>query len=215
MIYLIGGPPRCGKTTLAEAVAKKTSFPYFSLDHVTSVITPYISEQDYVTKLPLFVARREGLSVDVFYARYSTEEIVNFYLRQAETYWAGVENFIKYAIEDNHDLILEGWQILPHLLQAVATPENREKLKIIFLYKIDVEGIVSGLKANTAKIDWVLRNTKEENTFSAIAKMISYFGSYIEKGAKEYEFRSVNMDVDFERRIAESLASIRIRNDEQ
>ncbi len=87
MIYLIGGSPRCGKTTLAEALAKKTSFPYFTLDHVTSVVAPYITEQEYAIRLPLRVARQEtNYSNDVFYARYSTEQIVNFYLCQAETY---------------------------------------------------------------------------------------------------------------------------------
>ena len=211
MIYLIGGSPRVGKTNLAEALAKKTSFPYFTLDHVTSVIAPYIPEREYGTKLPLRVARQETeYSNDVFYARYPTEQIINFYLRQAETYWAGVESFIKYAIEDEHDLILEGWQILPHLLRAVVTPENQDRLQIIFLYKINVERIVPGLKANSAKTDWVLRNTKKENTFSAIANMISHFGSYIEKEAKEYNFRSVNTEVDFEQKIKESLKSISI-----
>jgi len=208
MIYLIGGPPRCGKTTLAEAVAKKTSFPYFSLDHVTSVITPYIPEQEYVTRLPLLASRRERLSVDVFYVRHSTEQIVNFYLRQAETCWAGVENFIKYAIEDEHDLILEGWQILPRLLRAAVTPEDESGLKIIFLYKDDVESIVSGLKASTAKVDWVLRNTKEEATFSAIARMISYFGRYIEKEANGCDFLSINTGIDFELKIKEVVESI-------
>lgn len=208
MIYLIGGPPRCGKTTLAEALAKKTSFPYFSLDHVTSVITPYIPEREYATKLPLFAARRERLSIDVFYARYSSAQIVNFYLRQAETFWAGVENFIKYAIEDEHDLILEGWQILPHLLHAALTPENQDKLKIIFLYKLNVESVVSGLKANTVRVDWVLRNTKEDATFSAVAKMISYFGGYVEKGAKKYNFPGVNTEIDFEQKMEESLESM-------
>lgn len=102
-------------------------------------------------------------------------------------------------------MILEGWQILPHLLQTLVTPENQDKLKVIFLYKSNVENIVSGLKANIAKNDWVLRNTKEESTFLAIAKMISYFGNYIEEEAKEYKFRSVNMDVDFKQKIKESL----------
>jgi 2-phosphoglycerate kinase len=201
---------RVGKTNLAEALARKTSFPYFSLDHVTSVITPYIPEQEYETKLPLFAARLKKETVDVFYARHPTEQIVNFYLRSADTYWAGVANFIRYAVEDEHDLILEGWQILPHLLQTLVTPENQVKLKIIFLYKSNMENIVSGLKANTAKIDWVLRNTKEESTFLAIAKMISYFGNYIEKEAKEYNFRSVNTDVDFEQKIQESLEFISV-----
>lgn len=205
MIYLIGGSPRVGKTNLAEALARRTSFPYFSLDHVTSVITPYISEQEYESKLPLFASRLRRETVDVFYAKYTAEEIVDFYLRSAETYWTGIANFIRYAVEDKHDLILEGWQIVPHLLQPLVTPENQDKLKIIFLYKSNVEHIVSGLKANTAEIDWALRNAKEESTFSAIAKMISYFGGYIEKEAKQYNFRSINTDVDFKEKIKESL----------
>jgi 2-phosphoglycerate kinase len=211
MIYLIGGPPRVGKTTLTEALAKRISFPYFTLDHVTSVIAPYIPEQEYVTRLPLRVARQEtNFSNDVFYAKYTPEEVVDFYLCQAETYWPGVENFIRYAIEDDHDLILEGWQILPHLLQAVVTPENEDKLKVIFLYKNNLENIVSGLKVSIARNDWVIKNTKDESTFLAIAKMMNHFGGYIEKQAKEYNFRSVNTDFNFEERIKESLESILI-----
>ena len=210
MIYLIGGPPRCGKTTLAEALAKKISFPYFTLDHVTSVVAPYIREQEYVTKLPLRVARQEtNYSNDDLYAIYSTEQIVNFYLCQVETYRAGIASFIEYAMEDDHDLILEGWQILPSLLQASVTPENLDKLKIVFLYKINVDDIISGLKAITAKNDWVIENTKDERTFQAIAKMRSFFGNYIETEAKEYSFRSVNTDIDFKQKIKESLEYMR------
>jgi 2-phosphoglycerate kinase len=208
MVYIIGGSPRVGKTNLAEALARKTSFPFFSLDHVTSAITPYIPSQEYEAKLPLFMARLRKETTDVLYAKYSTEEIVKFYLCQATTCWAGVANFIKYAVEDDHDLILEGWQILPHLLQTLITPKNQDGLKIIFLYKSNVENIVSGLKANTAKSDWVLRNTKEEHTFLAIAKMISCFGDYIETEAKQYKFRSINTDIDFKQKIKESLESL-------
>jgi 2-phosphoglycerate kinase len=211
MIYLIGGPPRCGKTTLAEALAKRLSFPYFTLDHVTSAISPYISEHEYATKLPLRVARQEtDFSNDVFYAKYSAEQTVDIYLRQAETFWPGVENFIKYAVRDGHDLILEGWQILPRLLREVITPENRDEIKAIFLYKLDVGRIVSGLKASTARHDWVVRNTREESTFLAIAKMISHFGGRIEKEAGEYDFRGVNTDSNFEQTIEEALASVSV-----
>ena len=211
MIYLIGGAPRCGKTTLAEALTRRVSFPSFTLDHVTSVISPYIPEHEYATRLPLRVARQEtNFSNDVFYSKYSAEQSVGIYLRQAETFWPGVESFIKYAVQDEHDLILEGWQILPRLLHAAVTPENRDKLKVIFLYKLDPARIVSGLKASTARNDWVVRNTKDESTFLAIAKMISHFGGYTEKEAKRYGFRSVNTDSDFGRTIEETLASITI-----
>jgi 2-phosphoglycerate kinase len=207
MIYLIGGPPRVGKTTVAEALAKRTSLPYFTLDHVTSVISPYIPEREYAAKLPLRVAREEtNFSNDVFYARYTAEQSVDFYLRQAETYWPGVESFIRYAARDEHDLILEGWQILPRLLRAVVTPENRDRLRVIFLYKLDVADIVSGLRASTARSDWVVRNTRDETTFLAVAKMISHFGGYVEREAKEFDFRGLSTDFDFVRRIEEALS---------
>lgn len=206
MIYLIGGSPRTGKTTLTNLLAEKLSFPYFTLDHVTSVISPFIPKQDYAKKLPLAVARQEtNFSNDVFYAKYSAQQIVGFYLRQAETYWQGIRNFIEYAIEDNHDLILEGWQILPHLLHKIVTSENRGELKMIFLCKKNLENIVLGLKANIAKNDWVIKNTKNEETFLAIAKMVSEFSLYIEEQAKEYEFQSINTDFNFEQKLQAAL----------
>lgn len=209
MIYLIGGPPRCGKTTLARALSKRLSFPYFTLDHVTSVIAPYIPEQEYAARLPLRVAREEtNYSNDLFYARYSAEQAVDFYLRQAGTYWPGVESFIEYAAGDEHDIILEGWQILPRLLRAAVTHENGDRLKVLFLYKTDVESIVSGLKAGAARDDWVVNNTRDESTFLAIAKMVSHFGAYVEGEAKGHDFRAVNTDADFARKIEESLASL-------
>jgi 2-phosphoglycerate kinase len=209
MIYLIGGPPRCGKTTLAESLAQEKSIPYFSIDHVASVITPYIPENERESAFPVRAAGK-GLnySNDLYYAKYSPEQVVDFYLRQAETCRPGVENFIRYALGDEHDLILEGWQILPRFLSPLITPESRERLKILFLYKRDTAAIAAGLKSSEGKNDWVRRNTRNEETFTAIAEMIRLFGGYIEAESKKYQLQAVNTDSDFRRMLAASLEAL-------
>ena len=53
MLYLVGGPPRCGKTTLSVALAKKLQIPYFSIDHIASVIPPYIAADRRDESFPL------------------------------------------------------------------------------------------------------------------------------------------------------------------
>jgi 2-phosphoglycerate kinase len=209
MVYLIGGPPRSGKTILAEALARKTSFPYFTLDHVTSVIVPYIPEPQHPANLPLRVARQAThFSNDAFYARYSTDDIIDMYVRQAETCWPGIKNFITYALQDGHDFILEGWQVLPRLLVTAVTPEHQGALKIVFLYKTNVDMIVGGLKANTGKNDWVMKNTREESTFLAIATMLGRFGNVIREDAEKCRFRAVNTESRFKEAIDEAVKAL-------
>lgn len=209
MIYLIGGPPRVGKTTLAEALARRTSLPYFTLDHVASAITPFIPAEEYAARLPLSFAREEAnFSNDVFFARHPAEQVVGFYLRQAATYWPGVESFIRYAVRDDHDLILEGWQILPRPLREVVAPADENRLRAVFLYKRDERDIASGLRAGAAKNDWVTKNTRDESTFPAVARMVSHFGGLVEKEAAECDFRGVCTDFDFGRKLEETLETL-------
>jgi 2-phosphoglycerate kinase len=207
MLYLIGGPPRSGKTILAAALARRTFLPYFSIDHIAQVIIPYIPEDDHAAKLPLRVAIREAAySNDVFYTNHSPEEAVALYERQARTIWPGVENFIRYALNADHDLIIEGWQIIPARLRAIV--EARDRAQAVFLYKLNEVDIVSGLKSHTAKNDWVVQNTRSEETFNAIGKMISCFGSIIAREATLNDFRAVNTDIDFEASITRTLESL-------
>ena len=202
MIYIIGGPPRGGKTTLASALGGQLGIPYFTMDHVASVIAPYIPETDYADKLPLRVARQATqYSNDSFYATYATPAIVDFYVRQAITYWPGVREFISYALADEHELILEGWQLLPHLVNDVITPKERNRARVVFLYKHDVPAIVAGLRAGTRHDDWVIRNTKREETFASIARMLALFGDQVRDGAEAAGFEAINTDHQFDARL--------------
>ena len=204
MLYLIGGPPRCGKTTLSAALAKRLQIPYFSIDHIASVIPPYIPSERQDESFPLRALRQKvNNDNDRFFEAYSAEEIVGVYQRQAATVWPGVCNFIDYAIEDEHTLILEGWQLLPRFLAEIPSAERSDNVQIQYLYKTDVEEILAGLKANDPVNDWVLRHTKQNASFIRIAQMISCFGKTIERETNELRFEAVNMDCDFVKKISD------------
>jgi 2-phosphoglycerate kinase len=202
MLYLIGGPPRCGKTTLSKALAIKLEIPYFSIDHIASVIPPYIPAERQAECFPLKALRQHFNTNNQFFERYSSQEIVDAYRKQAMTCWPGIKNFIQYAVEDEHDLILEGWQLLPHLLEDIPSTTRPDKVQVNYLYKTDVEEICSGLKANQGGNDWVLRHTKEETTFTRIATMISRFGMQTREEAAKAGFEAINMDLCFSENIA-------------
>lgn len=203
MIYLIGGSPRVGKSTLAKLLAREKSIPYISADDVAAVIIPYIAEAEYPAKLPLRIALRETQNNDAFYSKYSASEAIALYIRQAETLWAGFRNFIQYVVADEHEYVVEGWQILPYLVNSVITAKNKEKIVACFLYKNNVDEILSGLKSGTSKHDWVINNTKEESTFSAIAQMVNDFGSYTKTEAEKHNLNAVDVTYDFNRKIKE------------
>ena len=136
MIYLIGGPPRCGKTTLARELSKRLVIPYVPADYLTSAISPYIPQEDVKERLPRWYARiKTEKSNDRLYAEYTPQEIVSFYLVEAETYWPGIKNFILYALHEGQNFIVEGVQFRPDLVQALLHAEGEDNFNAIFLYK--------------------------------------------------------------------------------
>jgi 2-phosphoglycerate kinase len=46
MLYLIGGSPRCGKTTFSKMLAYEKRISWFSTDLAATIIRPYLSEED-------------------------------------------------------------------------------------------------------------------------------------------------------------------------
>jgi hypothetical protein len=79
----------------------------------------------------------------------------------------------------------------------VATPEHEGKIRLCFLYKNDVNDILTGMRSSVARNDWVIKNTKQETTFLAIAKMVSHFGNHIKMEAKRHNLKAFDMDFDF------------------
>ena len=114
MIYLIGGPPKCGKTTLTKELSKKAGIPWVSTDTLQNIIKPYISQDDYFIKFP--ATGQRGESNDEKFSLNSNMEIIEAYRQQAKTVFVAIDMFANSEITDGNDFIIEGYHIEPVLV---------------------------------------------------------------------------------------------------
>lgn len=200
MIYLIGGSPRCGKTTVAESLAKRTNTPWCPADYLGAAIFQYLTPEKQDEMFPISKIRNEKPGMDYLYTKHTPEEVAGFYRIQAESLWPGFKAFIKYAATDKQIFILEGYQLWPDLV-AELPEETNKFIKTIFLYKTDHKQIEESFKKSTAPGDWLLERTKEETTFKKVAAMVSYYGQRIVEEANKHNMPVFNMDGNFQENV--------------
>lgn len=196
MIYLIGGPPKCGKTTLAKRLAKLANLPWVSTDTIQNIIKPYIHEQDFLTLFPSSGLRFD--SNDEKYSQLNTIEIIGAYRTQARTVYDGVEAFVASELIDGNDYIIEGFHVEPELIGKL-TAKYPESIRGLLIIKKDVEVFIKNIHQSTTPNDWIRSKTIDEvNTFPKIAKMVIGYGLELEKDAHANNVKVVVVDQDFE-----------------
>ncbi|MBP9747588.1 hypothetical protein KBD13_01470 [Patescibacteria group bacterium] len=197
MMYLIGGPPRSGKTTLAKKLSSRLRIGWVSVDILESVVREYTPKKNHPKLFPKNTLREKtGGSNDEMYERFSAREIAHAYISQGKASMKAIETFVSDCVQEGHDFVLEGHQIHPKLAQTLIERFPQD-VRMVFLIKKDEQALMEGFHKNSAKRDWVLQKTKQIETFQKIAKMLSYFGTYLEKEAAKYGFAVYCTDKDF------------------
>ena len=196
MIYLIGGPPKCGKTTLAKRFSVAASIPWVSSDTLQNVIKPYIPEQDFTTKFPSSSMRYD--SNDEKYTQQTTTTIVDAYRQQAKTVYDAIESFIASEIADENDYIIEGFHIEPELI-AKLTGQFPDQVRSVLVVKTDTDLFIEHLNESTTPNDWVHIRTKDgPATFPKIAAMVTGYSQQLEAEALKYGVKVQKVDHDFD-----------------
>ena len=202
MIYLIGGPPKCGKTTLAKRLSKSKGIPWVSTDTLQCVIKPYLDKNDFSKKFPTSSQRCNNN--DEKYSQYSTNEIIEAYQQQSKTSYEAIDMFAICEITDGNDFIIEGYHIEPELVNEL-NKKYPNKLRSIFLIKSDESKFIADIKKSTTPNDWIIARTNNEETYSKIAKMICEYGIFFKKESNKYGFKVLNMDKDFDNQINKAI----------
>lgn len=205
-VYLIGGPPKCGKTTLAKALSKRFSIPWISADTLQNIVYAYMKQEDHEKYFPH--GYMKGENNDKTYSQNTPDSIVKEYINQGKTSYKAISMMTETQLIDKDDYIVEGYQVTPEIVDEIIKKFGSENIRTIFLVKHDERKFVEDIHKSSTPNDWIIRKTKEENTFLKIAKMISGYSKYFEDEAKKYKFTVLSMDQDFENQIEKAISLI-------
>ena len=194
-VYLIGGPPKCGKTTLAKALSKKLHISWISSDTLENLVWTYTPKEQHPALFSHSYLR--GESNDEFYTHHTPEAIVQGYVVQSKATYDAISMIAETFLTDEDSFIVEGYQVTPEIVSRIFKKFGTEHIRAAFLLKRDEEKMLQDFHKSTTPNDWILRKTKDEATFAKIAKMIAIYADHTEKEAKKYNLPVFEMDADF------------------
>ena len=199
MIYLIGGPPKCGKTTLAKKLSKHLGIQWVASDTLQVVAREYVSKYASKQEMGKLYPHNalKGETNDETYSLNTPKQIAKNYIQQAKASYDAVDMFSICEITDGNDYIIEGYHITPQLAAQLIKKYGSKHFRVLFLVKSDIEKFVDDVKKSSTPNDWILAKTQEKETLYKIAEMINYYGQFFGQEAKKYKFKVLNMDNDF------------------
>ena len=203
MIYLIGAPPRCGKTTLAKRMSKKTKISWISCDTLESIAKIYISKKDWEKKCPYsFLRKKNGTrNNDDFYGTYSSAKIVKVLKKQSEIAHNAIDMMIDCEVDNSNDYIIEGYHITPSFAAKMIKKYGKQNIKAVFLTKFDENKFAKDVHKSTTPNDWLIILTKKPETFTKVGKMVKLYSKHFEREAIKFKLPVFNLDDDFNNQI--------------
>lgn len=209
MIYLIGGPPKCGKTTLAKKLAKKLDIQLVASDTLEVVAMNYVWKYAPKKFDALYPHRAmKGETNDETYALFSPKKIAKGYIKQAKATYGAIDMFSICEITDENDYIIEGYHVTPELAARLMKKYGSKNFRSLFIIKENIEKFVRDLKKSKTPNDWILKKTKEKETLYKIAEMISEYGKVFTKEANKHGFEVLNMDENFEMNLKKAITML-------
>ncbi len=160
-VYLIGGAPTAGKSTVAKAFSKKLGLPWVSTDQIREVMRSATTKEQN----PKLFTPGGFTTAEEFYAHFSVEDIVNTEYEQAEVTWPGILEMVRDYYAWSEGCIIEGVALWPDLVKkyykdasvVYLIDEDKERVSDV-VYKRGVFGAADSYSDSVKpkEVEWLL-----------------------------------------------------------
>jgi 2-phosphoglycerate kinase len=200
MIYLLGGPPRVGKSIIAGEIRRKHAVNVVSTDSLGAVLENVLSPE---AAPDLFVFDRFGkmpLAERVKLITRNPAELIDYVIKESHVVWKAVEAFARRENDEGRDALVEGVAILPELTNRLEDIPHR----VVFIGN-QGENHKENIKkfAEENENDWM--RVVSDQYISVFAMFVKRMSAYIEQEAKKYGFEYIEMDKELLGNIREKV----------
>jgi 2-phosphoglycerate kinase len=200
MIFLLGGPPRVGKSIISSEIRQKHAVSVVSTDTLGAVLESVLNPEaapdlfvfDKFHEMP--VAKRVNLIVK------DPAELVDYVRKESHVVWKAVEAFVRRENDEGRDALIEGVAVLPELISQLEDIPHRA----VFIGN-QGENHKENIKkfAGENEHDW-MRGVGDQY-IGAFAMFVKRMSAYIEQEAKKYGFEYIEMNKELFGNVTEKV----------
>lgn len=184
--YLIGGTPRCGKTSIALAALKVHPMFATSTDSIRYTLRDVLTKEN----VPDLFAAHEKFTEESIVRLCSSgksSEIVEWQNKESRVVWKSVQRCIEGFIAEDLDILVEGVAILPEFLSQLTC-----EYSAVFVGNTDPSHVQHMLEyARSGRYDWM--SAFNDETIRQFGQFTSVFSKYLQTESEKHGYRFVDM----------------------
>lgn len=125
MIYLLGGPPRVGKSKISELIAANHGISGVSTDSLAAVLESVLDPQTAPGLFAVSKFNEMPLAdrIDLMVAEPGKR--IDLQIEECRATWQAVAPFLRREAEEGRDILIEGVAVLPELVARLDVPDCR------------------------------------------------------------------------------------------
>jgi 2-phosphoglycerate kinase len=188
MIFLLGGPPRVGKSIISNEIRQKYPLSIVSTDTLGAVLENVLNSEA-VPDLFVFNKLNEMPRAKRVKIMKDPAELITYVRKESYVVWKAVAAFIRKENYEGRDALIEGVAVLPELVNQLEDIPHR----VVFIGnqgENHKDNIKEYSKEN--KNDWIRRVS--DQFIGAFTIFVNRMSVYIEQEAKKYGFEYIEMD---------------------